>query len=148
MPVRQKGKGSERSRGCQMTVQIQLLWRREGRKEDWTSRISDCNTVLRKFQPSHQGVLKPKSPIRGVPISWEWALPYSCHVQSLAGNCLLKEYLQLQCIDGSRGPAVRPSVNYAPQARDLSGTFSWLPQKPNDHSAWFIGKSSPAATLT
>ena len=37
------------------------------RKEDWVESVSDGSTVLKKFQPGQRDILKPKSPIRGVP---------------------------------------------------------------------------------
>ena len=63
-------------------------------------------------------------------MSQEWAyLVILAMYSHWLETALLEAYPQLKCSDGSRGPTVRPSVNYAPKARDLSGTFSWLQKK-------------------
>lgn len=55
------------------TLQSTAWGRRQGRKKHWVVRVSDHSPVARNIHPGQWRLLEAEFPIRGVPVSMEWA---------------------------------------------------------------------------
>ena len=102
VPVRKKGKGPKENRGCQITVQGWPLWKREGRKEDWTSRISDYRTILRVFQPNNTSHHTPVSThftqiIDSLHITQGLYQSFSCGIHIENKTCIMVSFPIIIC---------------------------------------------------
>lgn len=103
------------SQSHQMAMQIQLLWRREERKEDWVKSIADSSRVLRRFWPYQYRVFEPKLLVRKSHFSKNRAclsIPAVCSywLGSVTGNCSLSP----EHTDGLRAQQLEPLVSYVP----------------------------------